>query len=84
MARGPSSKAPTATDLGLRGERAKAWTALGKQYGRWWVRASNGEAFARLGDNPYGGKFQPDPQGSPNWRHISDSIDNFIAGKRVG
>lgn len=81
MVRGPSSRVPTAQDLGIKGDRAKAWKVLGDQYGRWWVRASNGEAFARLGDNPYGGPFQTG-QYSYNWRQITESIDNYLAGKR--
>lgn len=83
MARGPESARPTSRDLGLRGARARAFTALKNQYGAWWVRASNGEAYARLADNPYGGKFQTGEY-SFNWRHISDSIDNKIKGKLIG
>lgn len=53
MAAGPTTKTPTAQCIGYKGEQAKVFTAMKKKYGAWWVRASNGEAYATFGPNPY-------------------------------
>jgi hypothetical protein len=53
MGAGPKYRQPNARYLGYRGEQARAWTWMKQKYGAYWIRASNGEAFAQFGPNPY-------------------------------
>jgi len=53
MGAGPRCQVPNARYLGYRGERARVWTWMKQTYGAYWVRASNGDAFAAFGPNPY-------------------------------